>query len=185
LFDHGQLAGTDYLSILPVDQGIEHSAGASLAKNPAYFDPENIVRGQSRRLQRRCLDIRRAGGGGPQVCPQDPVYRQNQPQRTTRPRARHRNTFMGWLLQPTRDTYLYTLTAQDSTLLAFLEHMVAALQESVDPKYGSQTQQALGQRGIALDDLAVVRSMSMVYQSMFGVVPCPEICSTSASITQW
>ncbi|MGV3615967.1 MAG: class I fructose-bisphosphate aldolase [Fimbriimonas sp.] len=44
LQNHGRLAGTGYLSILPVDQGIEHSAGASFAKNPAYFDPENIVR---------------------------------------------------------------------------------------------------------------------------------------------
>jgi class I fructose-bisphosphate aldolase len=44
MFDHGRLAGTGYLSILPVDQGIEHSAGASFAKNPAYFDPENIVK---------------------------------------------------------------------------------------------------------------------------------------------
>ena len=44
LFDHGRLAGTGYVSILPVDQGIEHSAGASFAPNPEYFDPENIVR---------------------------------------------------------------------------------------------------------------------------------------------
>jgi class I fructose-bisphosphate aldolase len=44
LFNHGRLAGTGYLSILPVDQGIEHSAGASFAPNPAYFDPENIVK---------------------------------------------------------------------------------------------------------------------------------------------
>ncbi len=44
LFGHGRLAGTGYLSILPVDQGIEHSAGASFAKNPIYFDPENIVK---------------------------------------------------------------------------------------------------------------------------------------------
>src|SRR2546421_2839167 len=44
LFDNGRLRGTGYLSILPVDQGIEHSAGASFAKNPDYFDPENIVR---------------------------------------------------------------------------------------------------------------------------------------------
>ena len=44
LFNHGRLAGTGYLSILPVDQGIEHSAGASFAPNPLYFDPENIVR---------------------------------------------------------------------------------------------------------------------------------------------
>jgi fructose-bisphosphate aldolase, class I len=43
LFDHGRLAGTGYLSILPVDQGIEHSAGASFAPNPEYFDPGKIV----------------------------------------------------------------------------------------------------------------------------------------------
>ncbi len=41
---HGRLAGTGYVSILPVDQGIEHSAGASFAPNPMYFDPENIVK---------------------------------------------------------------------------------------------------------------------------------------------
>jgi len=44
LFNYGRLAGTGYLSILPVDQGIEHSAGASFAKNPDYFDAENIVK---------------------------------------------------------------------------------------------------------------------------------------------
>ena len=44
LFGHGRLAGTGYLSILPVDQGIEHSAGASFAPNPEYFDPRNIVK---------------------------------------------------------------------------------------------------------------------------------------------
>lgn len=44
LFDHGRLGGTGYLSILPVDQGIEHSAGASFAPNPIYFNPENIVK---------------------------------------------------------------------------------------------------------------------------------------------
>lgn len=44
LFNHGRLGGTGYLSILPVDQGIEHSAGASFAPNPIYFDPENIVK---------------------------------------------------------------------------------------------------------------------------------------------
>jgi class I fructose-bisphosphate aldolase len=44
LFNHGRLAGTGYLSILPVDQGIEHSAGASFAANPDYFDPENIIK---------------------------------------------------------------------------------------------------------------------------------------------
>jgi fructose-bisphosphate aldolase, class I len=44
ILDHGRLAGTGYVSILPVDQGIEHSAGGSFAPNPIYFDPENIVR---------------------------------------------------------------------------------------------------------------------------------------------
>lgn len=44
LFSHGRLGGTGYLSILPVDQGIEHSAGNSFAPNPDYFDPENIVK---------------------------------------------------------------------------------------------------------------------------------------------
>jgi class I fructose-bisphosphate aldolase len=44
LFNNGRLAGTGYLSILPVDQGVEHSAGAAFAPNPIYFDPENIVK---------------------------------------------------------------------------------------------------------------------------------------------
>ena len=44
MYSHGRLAGTGYMSILPVDQGIEHSGGASFAKNPDYFDPENIVK---------------------------------------------------------------------------------------------------------------------------------------------
>src|SRR5690606_31807795 len=43
LYDHGRLAGSGHVSILPVDQGIEHSAAASFAPNPAYFDPKNIV----------------------------------------------------------------------------------------------------------------------------------------------
>src|SRR6185312_3100102 len=44
IYNNGRLGGTGYMSILPVDQGIEHSAGASFAKNPDYFDPENIVK---------------------------------------------------------------------------------------------------------------------------------------------
>ncbi|HEX9658626.1 MAG TPA: class I fructose-bisphosphate aldolase [Bacteroidota bacterium] len=44
MFSHGRLSSTGYLSVLPVDQGIEHSAGASFAPNPMYFDPENIVK---------------------------------------------------------------------------------------------------------------------------------------------
>jgi fructose-bisphosphate aldolase, class I len=43
LYNHGRLGGTGYLSILPVDQGIEHSAAASFSKNPAYFDPANLI----------------------------------------------------------------------------------------------------------------------------------------------
>lgn len=44
LYNHGRLSGTGYMSILPVDQGIEHTAGASFASNPQYFDPENIIK---------------------------------------------------------------------------------------------------------------------------------------------
>ena len=44
IFEHGRLGGTGYVSILPVDQGLEHAGGASFAKNPDYFDPENIIR---------------------------------------------------------------------------------------------------------------------------------------------
>jgi len=44
LYNHGRLSGTGYLSLLPVDQGVEHSAGASFAPNPAFFDPENIIK---------------------------------------------------------------------------------------------------------------------------------------------
>ena len=44
IFNHGRLGGTGYLSILPIDQGVEHSAGASFAPNPIYFDPENILK---------------------------------------------------------------------------------------------------------------------------------------------
>src|SRR3954464_8591460 len=44
IINHGRLAGTGYVSILPVDQGIKHSAGASFAKNPIYFDGENLAK---------------------------------------------------------------------------------------------------------------------------------------------
>jgi len=44
IFNHGRLGGTGYVSVLPVDQGVEHTAGASFAPNPRYFDPENIIR---------------------------------------------------------------------------------------------------------------------------------------------
>ncbi|MDK2979071.1 MAG: fructose-bisphosphate aldolase, class [Bacteroidales bacterium] len=44
IFNHGRLGGTGYMSVLPVDQGIEHTAGSSFAPNPIYFDPENIVK---------------------------------------------------------------------------------------------------------------------------------------------
>lgn len=44
ILSHGRLANTGYVSILPVDQGVEHTAGASFAPNPLYFDPENIIK---------------------------------------------------------------------------------------------------------------------------------------------
>ena len=82
MFDHGRLGGTGYLSILPVDQGIEHSAAASFAPNPDYFDPAKIVElaieggcnavaSTARRARRRLAHLR----------PPDPVHRQAQPQR--------------------------------------------------------------------------------------------------------
>ena len=78
----GRLAGTGYVSILPVDQGIEHSAGASFAPNPMYFDPENLVAPRRRgRLQRVRLDVRRARRDQPQVGAQVPLHREAQPQR--------------------------------------------------------------------------------------------------------
>ncbi len=78
----GRLGGSGYVSILPVDQGIEHSGGASFAKNPEYFDPGNIVQAGDRgRVQRRRLDVRRARRRRPQVRAQDPVHREDQPQR--------------------------------------------------------------------------------------------------------
>ncbi len=60
ILGHGRLAGTGYVSILPVDQGIEHSAGASFAPNPIYFDPgEDRRAGDGGRLQRRRVDAGR------------------------------------------------------------------------------------------------------------------------------
>ena len=71
-----------YLSILPVDQGIEHSAAASFAPNPLYFDPANICR---LAVEGGCnavaTDVRRARRGQPPVRPQDPLHREAQPQR--------------------------------------------------------------------------------------------------------
>ena len=55
MWDHGRLGGTGYLSILPVDQGIEHSAGASFAPNPEYFDPARSSSWQSRAAATRSL----------------------------------------------------------------------------------------------------------------------------------
>ena len=83
LFGHGRLAGTGYVSILPVDQGIEHSAGASFAPNPDYFDPENICQARHRRrLQRRRLHARRHGQPSPASMPtRFRSCAQDQPQR--------------------------------------------------------------------------------------------------------
>ena len=81
LFDNGRLAGTGYLSILPVDQGIEHSAGASFAPNPQYFDPENIVK---LAIEGGCNAVASTFGVlgyRAEIRTQDPVHRQNQSQR--------------------------------------------------------------------------------------------------------
>jgi len=63
IYEHGRLGKTGYLSIFPVDQGIEHSAGASFAKNPDYFDAENIVKLAVEGDACRGFDVRRPGGG--------------------------------------------------------------------------------------------------------------------------
>jgi class I fructose-bisphosphate aldolase len=82
MYNTGRLGGTGYLSILPVDQGIEHSAGASFAPNPIYFDPRTS---SSSAIEGGCNAVASTFGvlgiGGPQVRPQDPVHRQDQPQR--------------------------------------------------------------------------------------------------------
>ena len=82
LFDHGRLGGTGYVSILPVDQGIEHSGAASFAPNPKYFDPGNIV---ELAVEGGCNAVATTfgvlGRGVPAVRPQDPLHRQAQPRR--------------------------------------------------------------------------------------------------------
>ena len=82
MWDHGRLGGTGYLSILPVDQGIEHSAGASFAPNPEYFDPGKDRRAGNRgRLQRGRFNGRSARLRIAQVRAPDSLHRQAQPQR--------------------------------------------------------------------------------------------------------
>ena len=82
LYRHGRLGGTGYLSILPVDQGIEHSAAASFAKNPAYFDPANLC---ELAIEGDCSAIATTLGGLGAVVPSlrapDPLHREVQPQR--------------------------------------------------------------------------------------------------------
>ena len=82
LFDNGRLAGTGYVSILPVDQGIEHSAGASFAPNPDYFDPLKIV---ELAIEGGCNAVathpRRPRPRGARVRPPHPVRAEAQPQR--------------------------------------------------------------------------------------------------------
>ena len=78
LFGSGRLQNTGYVSILPVDQGIEHSAGASFAPNPAYFDPENIVK---LAIEGGCNAVASTFGVlgicGAEIRPQDSVCRQD------------------------------------------------------------------------------------------------------------
>ena len=79
IYNHGRLAGTGYLSILPVDQGIEHSAAASFTPNPMFFDPENIVK---LAIAGGCNAVASTlgvlGVGGAQVRAEDPVHPQAQ-----------------------------------------------------------------------------------------------------------
>ena len=79
IFNTGRLAGTGYVSILPVDQGIEHSAGASFAKNPIYFDSENIVK---LAIEGGCNSVASTlgvlGFVRPQIRAQNPLHCQNQ-----------------------------------------------------------------------------------------------------------
>ena len=82
LRNHGRLGGTGYLSIFPVDQGVEHSAAASFAPNPLYFDPDNVLR---LAVEGGCNGVAttlgRAGRGVAPLCAPDPVRAQAQPQR--------------------------------------------------------------------------------------------------------
>ena len=82
LLNTGRLGGTGYISILPVDQGIEHTAAASFSPNPIYFDPKNII---ELAIEAGCNAVATTlgvlGVGGSALCPQNPLYRQAQPQR--------------------------------------------------------------------------------------------------------
>ena len=75
LLNHGRLAGTGYVSILPVDQGIEHSAGASFAPNPQFRPSRTLLSWPLWWLQRRRLDLRCAGKCGPKVRAQNSIHR--------------------------------------------------------------------------------------------------------------
>ena len=81
IFNTGRLTGTGYLSILPVDQGIEHTAGASFAPNPIYFDPENIVK---LAIEGGCNAVASTlgvlGVCQQKICTQDSVYLKDKPQ---------------------------------------------------------------------------------------------------------
>ena len=80
LYGHGRLAGTGYVSILPVDQGIEHSAAASFAPNPEYFDPAPL-RSRDRGGCNAIASTSAPGGGVAALRAQDPLHRQAEPQR--------------------------------------------------------------------------------------------------------
>ena len=81
IYDSGRLGGTGYVSILPVDQGIEHSAGASFAPNSAYFDPANII---ELALEGGCNAVASTFGVlgmTARRCPSHPLHRKSQSQR--------------------------------------------------------------------------------------------------------
>ena len=82
IVDHGRLGGTGYLSILPVDQGIEHSGGRELRQEPGLLRRrEHRAAGDRRRLQCRGFDLRRARRRRAQIRAQDSVPGEDQPQR--------------------------------------------------------------------------------------------------------
>jgi fructose-bisphosphate aldolase, class I len=83
IYQHGRLSGTGYLSILPVDQGIEHTAGSSFAPNTDYFDPENIIK---LAIEGGCNGVVTTFGGPvfacSEICAQNSFYCENKSQRT-------------------------------------------------------------------------------------------------------
>ena len=126
LFHHGRLGGTGYMSILPVDQGIEHSAGASFAKNPGLLRRgKHRQAGHRGRLQRGGFHLRRARLGRAQIRAQDSLHRQNQSQRVAhlpqqiRPDLfRHREgSLRTWARRPSAPPFISAPTRADRQIV--------------------------------------------------------------------